>query len=427
MSGLTAENSLTTSSTAFETRRAANLSLVLSVGIFAAGFLVTRQTQIDVLNGTAAPWAIFLALAFIRRGPALLLLLPVTVYGALSSVASTALGSDTANVLRFYVITVGTLLAFYIRPRQISAGFALSPLILQCMIIASVSLWLGFAQSEELGQLVRGYILETTWGDIYSFDGIYYRVQLIGNALVPLIFLISLWRYRQQRLYRVMTWVSFLGVFAAGNLTYVLVAGLGLAIRLWGHARKSVLTWLLMPLVFCAALFASWNGIQEAIDRKFDGTDSSMGVRFDQVDVAIESWKESPVKFLLGAGLGAPYPDGRERNYSEFQYIELQLLYLIYQLGALGIITYAATLVTLAQYCLDRNGRYIFWLYILSGSTNPTILDTNQIIATMMLVCLFPRIPLIGPRRQAEEPHGPSLSRRRRINAPILGATAPGS
>jgi O-antigen ligase len=147
----------------------------------------------------------------------------------------------------------------------------------------------------------------------------------------------------------------------------------------------------LSAVVLLAALSFAWNAADEVIDRKFEGSDSSMGIRFDQVDSAVALWSESPVRFLIGTGLGSGFPDGRERNYSEFQYIELQSLYLLVQLGFAGMLLYLVTLAIGVHRFLDVDGRAIFWLYALSGSSNPTILDANQIIATVLLVCLFPR------------------------------------
>jgi O-antigen ligase len=144
-------------------------------------------------------------------------------------------------------------------------------------------------------------------------------------------------------------------------------------------------------LLVCIGIAFGWNATNEMMQRKFEGSDSSMGVRFDQIDAAVNLWSDSPGSFVFGTGLGSGFPDGRERNYSEFQYIELQSLYLFVQLGLIGMLLYLATLVVNVRHLLDPDGRRIFWLYMLSGCTNPTILDTNQIIATMLLVCLFPR------------------------------------
>jgi len=263
--------------------------------------------------------------------------------------------------------------------------------VLQSLLIVAVSLSLAVLQDLEVASAIRSMVIESNWGDIYSFDGIYYRVQLIGNALIPLLFLVSLWRWHQGLFYRAATAVSLLGLLAAGNLTYVLVAIVAILMRTWQATRRSLAARIMIGVIVCAALVLAWDTASDAFNQKFGASDSSMGVRFDQVEVAVSLWGESPLRFVFGAGLGSSFPDGRERAYSESQYIELQSLYLFVQLGLLGSAIYLVSLAFSARYCLSKDGQRIFWLYMLSGITNPYILDTNQIIAAMLLVCLFPR------------------------------------
>jgi hypothetical protein len=387
-------------------------SLPLTICLLIATFLLTRQTQIPALSGTAAPWALLLVLVWLRWTPALGALAPIAAYCALSAAASIAMGRDPTNVLRFSVITFGTLLAFHVRQRPVAVPLALLPLTAQALLLVAISAWLAYAQDPALADSVRAFVLETTWGDIYSFDGLYFRVQIIGNALIPFLFIVSLWRYRYGRVYRFMTIISLLGVVAAGNLTYYMAAGLAVLIRCRGFILHHQWTKLATAAALVFSILFGWNAVNELVDRKFEGSDSSMGVRFDQIDAATRLWGESPLTLVVGTGLGSAFPDGRERNYSEFQYIELQSLYLLVQLGVLGMLVYAVSLWLTTRRLLTADGQCIFWLYVLSGCTNPTILDTNQIVATLVLVCLYgktrhgnrastgaPRLQGLQPRR----------------------------
>ncbi|NKI95078.1 hypothetical protein FHT26_003018 [Rhizobacter sp. SG703] len=363
----------------------------MTLGLFIASFLVTRQTQVPALGGLAAPWSLLVAVLGLRWQRSMAWLLPMCAYGSLSLLASLMLGVEFANTIRFLLVTVGTLLAFHMAPAAISARLALVPLIMQSALIVAISLSLAVLQDIEAASAIRSMVLESNWGDIYSFDGLYYRVQLIGNALIPLLFLVSLWRWRQGLYYRVATAVALLGLVAAGNLTYVVVALVAILMRTWQIARRSLAARVMIGVVICAGLAVAGDIASDAFSKKFGANDSSMGVRFDQIDVAVSVWSESSSRFVFGSGLGSSFPDGRERAYSESQYIELQSLYLFVQLGVLGSAIYLATLAFSARECLNKDGQRIFWLYMLSGITNPYILDTNQIIAAMLLVCLFPR------------------------------------
>lgn len=372
-------------------------AIAMTLSLFIAGLLVTRQTQVPALGGLAAPWSLLVVVLSLRWQRSVAWLLPMCAYGSLSLLGSLLLGVELASAVRFLLVTVGTLLAFHIAPAAISARLALAPLVLQSVLIVAISLSLAVLQDLEAASAIRSMVLESNWGDIYSFDGFYYRVQLIGNALIPLLFLVSLWRWRQGLFYRAAAAASLLGLAAAGNLTYVLVAIVAILMRTWQVARRSLAARVVIGVVVCAALVLVWDTASDAFNKKFGADDSSMGVRFDQVDVAVSLWGESPLRFVLGAGLGSSFPDGRERAYSESQYIELQSLYLFVQLGLLGSAIYLASLAFSARHRLSTDGQKIFWLYMLSGITNPYILDTNQIIAAMLLVCLFPRPARVPP------------------------------
>jgi hypothetical protein len=372
-------------------RRGRQVSIAATVALFLITLLLTRQSQVPAIAGLAAPLALAFVLSRLQVQAASTSLMPVLFFCTSSGLISLFAEREPSDVIRFFVITLGTLLAFHIRPARLALGWALLPVALQAALIVIISVSLSLAQDPELAGLLRGLVQGSQWGDVYSHDGLYYRVQLVGNALLPLLFMVCLWRRRVSRLYRSLAVLALLALFAAGNLTYVLVAVLALAV----HFRR----WLLATtartitcLVIAAVLLGTaWSAIADAFSTKFDGADSSMGVRFDQLQAAYEDLGDSPAKLLFGAGLGARFPDGRERKYSEFQYIELQSLYLAFQLGSIGTLLYLATLLYCSRRFLDREGQTILWLFLLAGSTNPYILDSNQIVATAVLVCLFPR------------------------------------
>jgi hypothetical protein len=367
------------------------LSAGLTAGLLVATFLLTRQTQIPMFEGLAAVWAVLLLLLCMRWTPLLPIAIPMLVYGLCSMLVSLAVGHEPAVVIRFFVITLGTLLAFHIRPNTISVPWTLLPVALQAIAITAVAVSLGVLQDPGLALVVRDYVLDAQWGDIYSFNGLYFRVQLIGNALLPLLFMIAVWRWQMGRVYRIMALLALLGLVAAGNLTYFFVAAIAVLFAHGRRLRRSVAARVVLVVALPLMLVAAWGLVDEAVSDKFEGSDSSMSVRFDQFDAAQRQVGDSPRKLLLGTGLGARFPDGQQRNYSQDRYIEMQWLYLWLQLGLVGLLIYAATLWISAQQLLDTDGRRIFWLYMLSGCTNPYILDSNQIIATLILVCAFPR------------------------------------
>jgi len=317
----------------------------------------------------------------------------MAIYLCLSLVVSSFVGNELSVALRFLVIILATLLSFNVRTKSVSAAWALFPVSLQALGIAALSIFLAISQDPDLAATIRGTVLLGEWGDIYSFDGVYYRVQIIGNALVPLLFMICLWQAPSKfKLWGLFT--STIGLVAAGNLTYFLTAGLALVIRFRSHFYSHTRTWISVAVIFTVVTLSFHDVAYEAINRKFSGDESSMGVRFDQIEAVVKASSQAPAALLTGAGLGSRFPNGRFVDYSDSLYIELQALYVGFQIGLIGVALYIGSMIYLARRRFSPSGRILFYLYMFSGISNPYILDTNQIFVTMLLVHLFPKYEL---------------------------------
>lgn len=363
-----------------------------TAGLFLATLLLTRHTQIPGLTGIVAPFTLLLLALGLQVGKRLPLAAPFGLIATASMLWSLYAGVPGGNVWRFYVICIATLLAFCFKPVSIRRWLVLSPVFLQAVAIICISAYLAVMHDQVLASVVRNYVLDQAWGDIYSFDGYYYRVQLNGNALLPLLWMMTLFTPGRSRLSKGCALaVSGLSLIVAGNLTYLASASVAVLIWLRRETRGKLVASLSLGVVVAVIVVTALGSIQEVLDRKFAGSNSSMATRFDQIQVATDAISLHPERLVVGFGLGAPFPDGRMRDYSHQNYIELQSLYLAYQLGIVGSLAYLMCLLALSRSALSADGLLIFWLFILSGLSNPYILDSNQIIATVLLVCLFPK------------------------------------
>jgi hypothetical protein len=363
-----------------------------TAGLMLACLLLTRHTQIDGLTRLVAPFALLLAVIWSTWSWKLALLLPATAYCLLSFLASTLIGIEPEDSFRFILVTLGTLLAACAGRHKVHLPFVLAPLVIQAVIVIAISVYLSVIQDESTAVAVRSLALENDWGDVYSLDGIYYRVQLIGNALLPVLFMISAAKHRDAKIYRIYLAISACAILAAGNLTYILVCVVYVSGMLF-KARERFSGQRLLLGVFVIGFIATYgaSSLVESVQAKSEYSDSSIGVRLDQVDTVIEAFSRNPTAMLVGFGLGARLPDGKIRNYSEGVYIEVQALYFFYQLGFFGFSIYLLTLIVAVRSSLSAAGIIIFGMYILSGLSNPYILDSNQIIVTLILASAFRR------------------------------------
>jgi hypothetical protein len=362
-------------------------------GLFIAVLLLTRGSQFPLLNMVLAPYVIVYLFASISiESRSLDSIIPISIYCALSSVLSIFKAYDVFVIIRFFTIIIATLLAFETKPMRIFSAYALSPVAFQAVLISSISLFLTLNSDLLISTEIRNFVLNEGIGDIYSFDGLYYHVQVIGNALIPLLFLICLWSDYSVKYRKFGLLVSVLGLIAAGNLTYFITLGVSVIFKYWKIFLKKKFEITLIITLFL--IFTQFENIQIFNDiwsAKFEGSDSSMSVRYDQINAYARVVEESPTVGIFGAGIGAPYPDGVIRKYSGSFYIELQALYIIYQIGLIGAIVYLVSFIYYVNRSLSFNGGAVLFFFMICGITNPYIFDSNQIISTILLVHLFPR------------------------------------
>lgn len=345
--------------------------------------MLTRHTQFSIFQIILLPLVLLIILAAFDYQNLDKFIFTILIYCLGSLLIGAVNGYDFTDMARFFSIIVLSTVALKIRSFRISENLVFAPLVVQCVLIIGISVSLGALQDEGLARLARSTVIENNWGDIYSFNGIYYKTQLIGNALIPFLFIFLLFKGEKTTYQKLMMIIVSMGLIAAGNLSYLIASGVALAVKFKQKLKTPLGVFAVIVLILISSLIVGENN--EILTRKFDGDDSSMGVRFDQISTAYDSFAENPYKLLIGAGLGARFPDGKQRNYSENLYIEIQSLYIFYQIGFVGFLLYVLTLIYFLRKRLSSEGRTIFWLYILASLSNPYIFDLNQILVALIL------------------------------------------
>ncbi|HFR2256338.1 TPA: O147 family O-antigen polymerase, partial [Shigella flexneri] len=98
-------------------------------------------------------------------------------------------GNDIAIIIRFYIIILFILCAYFCSYGTISiVKIFLYLMVLQAVIISIISIYMTKTYGIGDYSALRHYFLENDYGDVYTYGSGFYRVQIKGNALIPFAF-----------------------------------------------------------------------------------------------------------------------------------------------------------------------------------------------------------------------------------------------
>lgn len=298
--------------------------------------------------------------------------------------------NDFVLAVKFFIVLLSVGLAYFVRVDRIALRWFVGLCLLQTAVLIVIHLYLLLYSSIETYLPIRFFFMEKGWGDVYTYNGIFYRIQIKGSALllIALVLNIEIKLFKYQYLIAIML---FTGVVLAGNFAFLISLVLYLLYKLFSLSGvKSIHLYLLS--IFSAIVFASIampSVVDYAMSTLEMKQESSLGVRSDQFTELMKNLTESPFSLLMGQGLGNTLNVKTEfRDYTGDTYFEVQTLYVINQLGIiffLGFILYNV-LITLKRWGTFSFSLYfIYLIYITYAVTNPYIFDTNHVIVIIVL------------------------------------------
>ncbi len=261
-------------------------------------------------------------------------------------------GNELSLILHFTLAILLLMISNFVEniPRKIlKIFFILISIQSIFLIIMEIVLNVFYTQSSYL--LLREYFIDKGWGDLYTYNGYFYRVQVRGNALIPIAFYLTFIKEVQAyikyiKVYRIL---AFIGICIAGNFafwisTVLFILGYSL---FFGNNKIIKLSIVSGVIVLFSGFLLEY--IIEVILRK----NESLGTRADQYNVLIGALTSDVSNFIFGNGLGGTLSVSTSfRDYTGDIYFELQGLYYIYQLGVLNTIIFFIKIY------------YLFMLYI---------------------------------------------------------------
>lgn len=280
------------------------------------------------------------------------------------------------SLFRFFQILCVIPLFILIREEKFSYFFYITVFLtlLKCLMIIGIGIYLLI-----LGEysMVRSWIYSIGGGDIYILRGMP-KVQLHGNGLIPLIFI--LYTAKIQRLDFV-GFILLIGILFAGNFAFILGLLCYFITVIFNVIKKDIQNYKIVIIFFFIFIFFPFFVMY--INKKVEEKSSySNAVRIEQLYVLIDT------NFFIGKGLGHQiYYQGDLRTYDGDNYFELQTLYIFNQIGIIGIILFY--LVTIGGF---SNTRYqkkrvlLYMIYLFYTFWNPYCFDTTQMITLVLLI-----------------------------------------
>lgn len=366
-------------------------------------FFLFRQYPLlkysSIMNVSCLLFLIFVTF-FIKRGVFssgifLFSLIFLSVHGLYSLYS----GNDPVLISRFYIILILIIVSYYAAIKSISyINIFIFLAVTQAFVIIGLEafMFLNFRFSDY--SAIRNYFIDNKFGDIYTYNGFFYHIQIKGNALLLFSYMISFYLYNKtnNKLYLLSSMFLALAVLFCGNLAFYITFLIHAFIFLFLRKARTYNQLLLKVFIFLITfgVFISYSGMEylvKAYELKFQGANfSSMGTRFDQFNVLIDDLFENVLTALVGQGLGNIINvQTAVRNYSDYIYYELQAVYFLNQLGVLLFLLFVIINVILTlKFIKPIELRIVYMLYILYALVNPYMLDTNHVVVVFILVSL---------------------------------------
>lgn len=300
------------------------------------------------------------------------------------------LENEPSLIIRFYLIIVLIFLAYFVKPDKKYINIFIFFIGIQALFLICFEIYLMANFSIDTYYPIRHFFLNNNWGDVYTYNGIIWKIQLKGNALLPFAFFISMVYYKGFKK-SLIAGLFFVATLIAGNFAYILgiILFLGLYYiysKRW-TIQKIVLNGFIGIILTIVLFNPTYNYFSNVVEQK---SGDSNPTRIDQTNVLVENMNKNLVTILFGQGLGNTVDVKTEwRDYSGAIYYELQAFYIMNQSGILFFTFFILINILLAYYMFKYKLLFIVYAsYIFYALFNPYFLDTSHIVAIIILLSL---------------------------------------
>ncbi|MBT5490769.1 oligosaccharide repeat unit polymerase [bacterium] len=300
------------------------------------------------------------------------------------------LNNEPNLIIRFVILLSLIMLSYTINPDKRYISIFLFFIILQSLFIIGFEIFL-LINFDILTYIpIRHYFNNMGYGDVFTFGGMLYKIQLLGNALLPFgLFIVWLF-YSGYKKY-LFSIVIFIAITFAGNFAFILALIIFYILYFLYKTRWTLQNIVLNSFfIIILVLFTGkpiYNYFGNVIKHK---AISSNPVRIDQFNVLISDMNNNLGTLVFGKGLGNTVDIKTEwRNYENRVYYELQSIYILNQIGFVLFLMFIFINILLSLHFIKYKILLItYFTYIFYASFNPYFLDTNHIVVIIVLISL---------------------------------------
>lgn len=282
-----------------------------------------------------------------------------------------------------YITCIMLIIAFFYPKNAKIVKIFIGIMILHSLVLIGMELFLITKQSAQFNSDFRYFIRSNGFGDVYTRNGLYFRIIIPGNELLPVAYMITT-QYKEKK-YKLIRFILLLATIISGNLAYAIAIMCFFIFKQiliekldFKMVSAIIIILILSPLLYNMAIIK----IQDVLELK----SSSSSTRFDQVNVLIKDMEDID-DVLFGKGMGHTVNVKTQyRDYSGDRYFEVQSAYFFNQLGMIPFgILILISLILIKTYFRDKATYIIYFSYIIYGFTNPYILNLTNIIIIIVL------------------------------------------
>jgi hypothetical protein len=363
---------------------------ILYVFSFLLFFLLTRQVPFDsfsyLMNLSLVGLIIFSISNIAKKiyGKFDFLVLIIFSFLTIQFFYSLILMNQLSNVSRFYLIFGFLTISYYIILPKKTISIFLYLSVLQAILILIFSIFLSSFFTIDDYLPLRAFFLEKGWGDVFTYDGWFYKIQIKGNALLPFAFFITFFYKLKYRI--IIRLILFIGCLVAGNIAFLISIFIFLAIYYLKTDKIEVFYrrfFLLFIFIIISSVPIYKNFIEETLERK---NVASLPLRTEQINLLMNDLAEKDIYIYIGRGIGHTIEKiSSNRDYRGNVYFELQTFYVLNQLGILGFSLFLFYNIFISIKLYSKWLILCYVCYVLYAFTNPYIFDTNHIVVILIL------------------------------------------